>query len=107
MKQLTFENTKNYTQYNKRLNNRHKAVYGIKKLSCEKYEEFLKTKGKYLGYCKSTTRYGGQSNKYVPVHKDFYLINGYYCYIEKYESSNDFKPTSKYSGKGCSIDFNL
>ena len=107
MKQLTFEDTKNYPQYNNQLNNHHKAVYGIKKLSYEEYEEYLKTKGKYLGYYISTTWCGGLCNKHVPVRKDFYLINGYYCYIEKYEASNNFKPTSKYSGKGCSIDFIL
>lgn len=107
MKQLTFENTKNYPQHNNFLNNHHKAVYGVKKLSCEKYEEYLKTKGQYLGYCKSTTWYDGIVNKYVPTHKDFYLINGYYCYIEKYEPMIDLKPSCEYSGKGCSIKFEL
>lgn len=109
MKELTFENTKNYKIHRGCLNHRHKAVWGVEsgKMSNKKYEEYLKTKGEYLGRCKSSTYYGGVVNKYVPTYKDFYLINGYYCYIEKYEQMDDLKPTSEFAGCGCSIKFEL
>ena len=80
-KKYSFDYKKQYPQYRKQLNNRHKIV---QLSNCGKHQElfnYLKYHGQFLGYsiyeeCSLGNRQGSDT-----LLEYIYLCNGYYCSI--------------------------